>query len=131
MPTILVNRRETRFYEDEYSSSKDVGDQDVQRPHQLSNDWQTQVDVSGLEIAVISTPVLPTSLKKPKASDETKEILVDSHLRLKAGIRYGLVGRNGTGKSSEWKCFGAWDFAFIYRLCTCNGVMPFIQLTNL
>lgn len=30
-----------------------------------------------------------------------KQLLQDAHLRLKEGVHYGLVGRNGTGKSSE------------------------------
>ncbi len=28
-----------------------------------------------------------------------KEILVDALLRLKSGVRYGMVGQNGVGKS--------------------------------
>jgi ATP-binding cassette subfamily F protein 3 len=32
-----------------------------------------------------------------------RQLLQDAHLRLKEGIHYGLVGRNGTGKSSESK----------------------------
>ncbi|KAB5591495.1 ATP-binding ABC transporter [Ceratobasidium theobromae] len=32
-----------------------------------------------------------------------RDILVDSHLRLKTGVRYGLVGRNGQGKSTILK----------------------------
>lgn len=30
-----------------------------------------------------------------------KDILVDAHLRLKKGVRYGMVGQNGVGKSGE------------------------------
>ena len=33
-----------------------------------------------------------------------RDILVDGHLRLKTGVRYGLVGRNGQGKSSMFSC---------------------------
>ncbi|KAG8737784.1 hypothetical protein FRC10_007811 [Ceratobasidium sp. 414] len=32
-----------------------------------------------------------------------RDILVDAHLRLKANVRYGLVGRNGQGKSTILK----------------------------
>jgi ATP-binding cassette subfamily F protein 3 len=32
-----------------------------------------------------------------------KDILVDASLRLKTGVRYGLVGRNGQGKSTIMK----------------------------
>ena len=29
------------------------------------------------------------------------DLLVDAHLRLKEGVRYGLVGQNGVGKTGE------------------------------
>lgn len=38
---------------------------------------------------------------KSKAKAAGRELISDGHLRLKAGIHYGLIGRNGTGKSSE------------------------------
>lgn len=41
------------------------------------------------------------SKAKSKAKGEGKELIVDAHLRLKTGVHYGLLGRNGTGKSSE------------------------------
>jgi len=28
---------------------------------------------------------------------------VDAHLRLKEGVRYGMVGQNGVGKSGEFE----------------------------
>jgi ABC-type polysaccharide/polyol phosphate transport system ATPase subunit len=66
------------------------------------------VDVEGLGITVASpTPestddASKSKLKgKSKAKAQGKELLTDAHLRLKAGIRYGLLGRNGTGKSSK------------------------------
>lgn len=31
-----------------------------------------------------------------------REILVDARIRLKNGIKYGLIGRNGCGKSSGY-----------------------------
>lgn len=37
---------------------------------------------------------------KSKAKGEGRELIVDAHLRLKAGVHYGLLGKNGTGKSS-------------------------------
>lgn len=38
---------------------------------------------------------------KSKAKATGRELISDGHLRLKAGVHYGLLGRNGTGKSSE------------------------------
>jgi ABC-type molybdenum transport system ATPase subunit/photorepair protein PhrA len=32
------------------------------------------------------------------------EVIVDASLRIKEGVRYGLIGRNGCGKSSEHWC---------------------------
>jgi ATPase subunit of ABC transporter with duplicated ATPase domains len=39
---------------------------------------------------------------KGKARAEGLEILSNATLKLKAGIHYALIGRNGTGKSSEF-----------------------------
>ena len=38
-------------------------------------------------------------LKGVNVSVNNKELLVDAHLRLKSGVRYGMVGQNGVGKS--------------------------------
>ncbi|KZO96211.1 P-loop containing nucleoside triphosphate hydrolase protein [Calocera viscosa TUFC12733] len=50
------------------------------------------------------TDTLATSneidLKGINVSIGRTDLLVDCHLRLKAGVRYGLLGRNGTGKST-------------------------------
>jgi ABC-type multidrug transport system fused ATPase/permease subunit len=74
-----------------------------------------KLDIEGLNITVTSGP--PTRVKgssssnttatsgkkvaKGKARSEGTEILHDATLRLKAGQRYALVGRNGSGKSSK------------------------------
>ena len=42
-------------------------------------------------------------LKGVNVSVNNKELLVDAHLRLKSGIRYGMVGQNGVGKSGKKK----------------------------
>ncbi|PYI07152.1 P-loop containing nucleoside triphosphate hydrolase protein [Aspergillus sclerotiicarbonarius CBS 121057] len=64
-----------------------------------------EVDVEGLTIAVSSTSNEDNvPISKPKGRSKTKaearELIVDAHLRLKAGVCYGLIGRNGTGKST-------------------------------
>ncbi|KZT59674.1 hypothetical protein CALCODRAFT_493400 [Calocera cornea HHB12733] len=50
------------------------------------------------------TDTLATSneidLKGVNISIGRNDLLVDCHLRLKSGVRYGLLGRNGTGKST-------------------------------
>jgi ATPase subunit of ABC transporter with duplicated ATPase domains len=42
---------------------------------------------------------------KGKARAEGLEILANASLKLKAGVHYALIGRNGTGKSSEYHWF--------------------------
>lgn len=44
----------------------------------------TDIDIQGVNVSI-----------------KNKEILVDAHLRLKSGARYGMVGQNGVGKSGE------------------------------
>ncbi|KAJ5378563.1 hypothetical protein N7509_011682 [Penicillium cosmopolitanum] len=87
-PTILATCKQTRF-------------------HLLDDNPSAEVDVEGLGITVASPTPESTDdsskskLKgKSKAKAQGKELLTDAHLRLKAGIRYGLIGRNGTGKST-------------------------------
>lgn len=38
---------------------------------------------------------------KAKAKAAGRELISDAHLKLKGGVHYGLLGRNGTGKSSK------------------------------
>lgn len=64
-----------------------------------------QLDIEGLNITVTSagkSGVKP----KGKARAEGLEILSNATLKLKAGVHYALIGRNGTGKSSEFECLG-------------------------
>jgi ABC-type molybdenum transport system ATPase subunit/photorepair protein PhrA len=49
----------------------------------------------------ISTSSKEIDLKDVNLFVGARQLLQDAHLRLKEGIHYGLVGRNGTGKSSE------------------------------
>lgn len=44
-------------------------------------------------------------LKGVNISVNNKELLVDAHLRLKPGVRYGMVGQNGVGKSGNEEFF--------------------------
>jgi ABC-type polysaccharide/polyol phosphate transport system ATPase subunit len=61
-----------------------------------------QLDIEGLNITVTSGTAEKAKGKgKGKAAAEGTEILSNAKLRLKAGSRYALVGRNGSGKSSK------------------------------
>jgi ABC-type polysaccharide/polyol phosphate transport system ATPase subunit len=67
-----------------------------------------KIDVEGLSITITSAATEPTDEAskskvkgKSKAKAPGKELISDAHLRLKGGVHYGLLGRNGTGKSSK------------------------------
>jgi ABC-type polysaccharide/polyol phosphate transport system ATPase subunit len=60
-----------------------------------------QLDIDGLNITVTSGGK-PGVKPKGKARAEGLEILANASLKLKAGVHYALIGRNGTGKSSEF-----------------------------
>lgn len=62
-----------------------------------------KLDVEGLHITVTSNNSggKVASKGKGKARSEGLEILTNASLKLKAGVHYALIGRNGTGKSSE------------------------------
>ncbi|KAL7628112.1 hypothetical protein AAE478_002309 [Parahypoxylon ruwenzoriense] len=61
-----------------------------------------ELDIEGLNITVTSAP-RSGAKGKAKAKSEGTEILSNAKLRLKAGQRYALIGRNGTGKSTLLK----------------------------
>jgi ABC-type multidrug transport system ATPase subunit len=59
-----------------------------------------QLDIEGLKITVTSGDGAGDKKAKSRLKGDGVEILSDAKLRLKAGQRYALVGRNGSGKSS-------------------------------
>jgi ABC-type polysaccharide/polyol phosphate transport system ATPase subunit len=50
---------------------------------------------------------------KGKSAAEGTELLSNAKLRLKAGSRYALVGRNGSGKSSKHPIASDYPCSFI------------------
>ncbi|KAJ5712035.1 hypothetical protein N7488_006191 [Penicillium malachiteum] len=86
-PTIFATCKQTRF-------------------HLLDDNPTPEIDVEGLSITVTSAApeaVDESKLKakgKGKAKAAGRELISDGHLRLKGGTHYGLLGRNGTGKST-------------------------------
>ncbi|EAW07210.1 ABC-F family ATP-binding cassette domain-containing protein [Aspergillus clavatus NRRL 1] len=76
------------------------------RFHLLDDKPAQEIDVEGLSIAVAGSPdsaaepAKPKTKGKSKLKAEARELIVDAHLRLKSGVHYGLIGRNGTGKST-------------------------------
>ncbi|KAJ5614767.1 hypothetical protein N7528_008421 [Penicillium herquei] len=87
-PTILATCKQTRF-------------------HLLDDNPTPEIDVEGLSITV--TSAAPDAVDdgsklkakgKGKAKAAGRELISDGHLRLKGGTHYGLLGRNGTGKST-------------------------------
>lgn len=99
--TILASCKQTRFHLlDENPSSEVCGLQSAETITNLA-----EIDVEGLGIVV--TAAAPEDDTKSKAKGKSKaktagrELIIDAHLRLKGEIHYGLLGRNGTGKSSK------------------------------
>ncbi|KAJ5088538.1 hypothetical protein N7456_012154 [Penicillium angulare] len=86
-PTILATCKQTRF-------------------HLLDDNPSPEIDVEGLVITVTSAHDSAEDAPKTKGKGKSKakatgrELISDGHLRLKGGIHYGLIGRNGTGKST-------------------------------
>lgn len=61
-----------------------------------------ELDIEGLNI-IVKSGSKSGAKGKAKAKNEGTEILSNAKLRLKAGQRYALIGRNGTGKSTLLK----------------------------
>ncbi|KAI1657522.1 P-loop containing nucleoside triphosphate hydrolase protein [Daldinia decipiens] len=61
-----------------------------------------ELDIEGLNI-IVKSGSKSGAKGKAKAKSEGIEILSNAKLRLKAGQRYALIGRNGTGKSTLLK----------------------------
>ncbi|EJD53221.1 P-loop containing nucleoside triphosphate hydrolase protein [Auricularia subglabra TFB-10046 SS5] len=55
---------------------------------------------SRFHVDTISTLSSELDLKQVNIAIGNEDLLVDAHVRFKAGVRYGLVGRNGEGKST-------------------------------
>ncbi|RDL31461.1 uncharacterized protein BP5553_09670 [Venustampulla echinocandica] len=62
-----------------------------------------QLDIDGLNITVTSGTGKSAAKPKGKARADGLEILSNASLKLKAGVHYALIGRNGTGKSTILK----------------------------
>ncbi|KAH8589657.1 P-loop containing nucleoside triphosphate hydrolase protein [Bisporella sp. PMI_857] len=80
--TILVSTKQTRFH--------------------IENPVYQELDIAGLSITVTSGDKAGAKAKG-KARSEGLEILANADLKLKAGVHYALIGRNGTGKSTILK----------------------------
>ncbi|KUJ14595.1 ABC transporter-like protein [Mollisia scopiformis] len=80
--TILVSCKQTRFH--------------------IENPVYQELDIESLNITVTSGGK-SASKAKGKARAEGLEILSNANLKLKAGVHYALIGRNGTGKSTILK----------------------------
>ncbi|KAM5435426.1 hypothetical protein McanCB56680_004584 [Microsporum canis] len=90
-PIILATCKQTRF-------------------HLAEGKGSGEIDIQGLDLLVASRPSQgqdaessgagKVKARKKETAGLGLEILTSATLRLKAGVHYGLVGRNGTGKST-------------------------------
>ncbi|EPE24251.1 P-loop containing nucleoside triphosphate hydrolase [Glarea lozoyensis ATCC 20868] len=81
--TILCTSKQTRF--------------------DIKNPVYQELDIEGLNITVTSGPSKSAVKPKGKARADGLELLSNATLKLKAGVHYALIGRNGTGKSTILK----------------------------
>lgn len=68
----------------------------------VATSQQSRFHTETLEV----TTVKDIDLKQVHMAVGDRELLVNAHLRLFSGVHYGLVGRNGTGKSTLLKSLG-------------------------
>ncbi|KAF2718507.1 ABC transporter [Polychaeton citri CBS 116435] len=83
---ILATSQQTRFYINE-------------------NDASREIDFKSVAISIVSdnktgSSGTLTTKSRAKVKADSQEILTNAHLRVKSGIHYGFVGRNGTDKST-------------------------------
>ncbi|KAJ9196711.1 hypothetical protein DTO021D3_5181 [Paecilomyces variotii] len=95
-----------------------------------------KVDVSGLTISIASptseaTEVASSSKAKgkSKAKAGSRELISDSHLRLKPGVHYGFLGRNGSGKSTLLRAMAEKIIPGI-SFSTCIAILQQTNLQN-
>ncbi|KFY84584.1 hypothetical protein V500_09184 [Pseudogymnoascus sp. VKM F-4518 (FW-2643)] len=83
-PIIVASCKQTRFHISDTDKSTEV------------------IDISGLSLGIAPSGAAGKAKKgKGKAAaGQEKELLVNAELRLKSGIHYALLGRNGSGKST-------------------------------
>lgn len=101
-PAIIATCKQTRFHLLDDKPSREVQSALLAKSLQTLK-YVAQVDIEGLSIAVHSTPANQSDItdkKRSKSKNEGVELVSDAELRLKAGVHYALVGRNGSGKSS-------------------------------
>lgn len=96
--TILCSCKQTRFHIDNPNYREVCLYLDKQGTFSLKY-WQ--LDVEGLNITVTSGEKTADKKGKARFKGDGVEILSNAKLRLKAGQRYALIGRNGSGKSSK------------------------------
>lgn len=80
--------------------------------------------VSRFHSETLETLFNNVDLKQVNISVGDRDLIVDTDLQLFAGIHYGLVGGNGTGKTTLLKCIGnkiITGFPLISEVCMWNN----------
>ncbi|ELR02371.1 hypothetical protein GMDG_05435 [Pseudogymnoascus destructans 20631-21] len=92
----------TNIADDEATEAIIVASCKQTRFHISDTNKSTEIDIVGLSLGIAPSGAARKAKKgKGKAaSAQEKELLVNAELRLKSGIHYALLGRNGSGKST-------------------------------
>lgn len=100
--TILVSCKQTRF-DIKNPVYSEVSDYMLENASPLRRRTvlltSCQLDIEGLSVTVAASNAKGVKAKS-KARAEGNELITSADLKLKSGVCYALIGRNGTGKSS-------------------------------
>ncbi|KAF9035096.1 P-loop containing nucleoside triphosphate hydrolase protein [Rhodocollybia butyracea] len=92
MSNIIASSQQTRFHIPNSTTSS------INSGSSTSQD----LDIPGVSISISDL----NSASRKGSSEREAQILSDTHLKLGAGIRYSLIGRNGVGKSTLLRAIG-------------------------
>lgn len=89
-------RRRRKGAADEGDSNEEDNSEDDGEPPIIAISQQSRFHTETLETSSIELDLPGVNISVGQV-----DLLVDAHLKFKAGVRYGLVGQNGVGKTSK------------------------------
>ena len=101
-PCRTVQQREHRRVKMPARSSKAARDYTPKESSTAPSQIRATSQQSRFHLASIEADTTAIDLETVCIATGENEVIVDASLRIKEGVRYGLIGRNGCGKSSEY-----------------------------